>query len=132
MTVRELLEHLDIKESTVRITVALSSDLEPLKTVTINRLEDIEEYDDYDDLIVEYGDRQVNSYVVKGNYLGEAVFGILIVLNEKEKVVPILKEIYEDYTNMAMKEDDARKHNSYTTKALTIKKILDKGWLHDC
>lgn len=132
MTVRELLEHLDIKESTVRITVALSGDLEPLKTVTINRLEDIEEYDDYDDLIVEYGDRQVTNYIVKGNYLGEAVFGILIVLDEKEKVVPILKEIYEDYMNMAMKEDDARKHNGYTTKALAIKKILDKGWLHDC
>ena len=132
MTVRELLEHLDIKESTVRITVALSGDLEPLKTVTINRLEDIEEYDDYDDLIVEYGDRQVISYVVKGNYLGEAVFGILIVLDEREKIVPILKEIYKDYTNMAMREDDARKHNGYTTKALAIKKILDKGWLHDC
>lgn len=132
MTVRELLEHLDIKESTVRITVALSGNLEPLKTVTINRLEDIEEYDDYDDLIAEYGDRQVTNYVVKGNYLGEAVFGILIVLDEKEKVVPILKEIYEDYTNMAMREDNARKHNGYTTKALAIKKILDNGWLRDC
>lgn len=132
MTVRELLEHLDIKESTVRITVALSGNLEPLKTVTINRLEDIEEYDDYDDLIVKYGDRQVTNYIAKGNYLGEAVFGILIVLDEKEKVVPILKEIYEDYTNMAMREDDARKHNGYTTKALAIKKILDKGWLRDC
>lgn len=132
MTVRELLEHLDIKESTVRITVALSGNLKPLKTVTINRLEDIEEYDDYDDLIVEYGDRQVTNYVVKGNYLGEAVFGILIVLDEKESIVPILREIYNDYTNMAIKEDDACKHNGHTTKALAIKKILDKGWLHDC
>jgi hypothetical protein len=132
MTVRELLEHLDIKESTVRIVVALSDDLEPLKAITINRLEDIEEYDAYDDLIAEYGDRQVAKYGVKGNYLGEAVFGILITLDEREKVVSILKEIYEDYTNMAMKEDDARKHNGYTTKALAIKKILDKEWLHDC
>lgn len=129
MTVRELLEHLDIKESTVRITVALSSNLEPLKTVTINRLEDIEEYDAYDDLIVEYGDKQVINYVAKGNYFGEAVFGILIVLNEKESIVPILREIYNDYTNMALKEDDAHKHNGYTTKALAIKKILDKEWL---
>ncbi len=132
MTVRELLEHLDIKESTVRITVALSSDLEPLKTVTINRLEDIKEYDAYNDLIAECGDRQVISYVTKGNYLGEAVFGIIIALDGREKVVSILKEIYEDYTNMARKEDDARKHNGYTTKALAVKKILDKRWLYDC